>query len=277
MATSTPPKLPSLPSTVVSTLAPPSIQSFVTLSLTLDGRDKITKVIAYLSRLLAYWYITQGNTEESLRWSGLKTALQMSRKPFRFFKYLNEYLKFKKLVARPTLSEEGGREGEEVVEVKDKNALPLYKKVGMGGKIIGLAGFWAADNISFLTKGSKFIYPKDADKRTVLAKKAYDFGARLYFFGAVCHLMQGLEDVRRALMDLDKSKNSEEEYKSKQLKLTGCMVGLFKALCDVTVFGNNIRLFEKITGKKLNEGMASLAGLGSAMTVIFNNYPRVKV
>lgn len=73
----------------------------------------------------------------SLRWSGLKTALQMSRKPFRFFKYLNEYLKFKKLVARPTLSEEGGREGEEVVEVKDKNALPLYKKVGMGGKIIG--------------------------------------------------------------------------------------------------------------------------------------------
>lgn len=52
---------------------------------------------------------------------------------------------------------------------------------------------------------------------------------------------------------------------------------MFKAICDVTVFGNNIRLFEKITGKKLNEGIASLAGLGSAITVIFNNYPRVKV
>ncbi|GMH94292.1 hypothetical protein TrVE_jg6595 [Triparma verrucosa] len=73
-----PPPLPYLNSTITSTLAPLSLQSFVTLSLTLDGRDKITKVIAYLSRLLSYYYLVTGSPSSSLRWTNLKSKLQES-------------------------------------------------------------------------------------------------------------------------------------------------------------------------------------------------------
>eukprot|EP00519_Triparma_laevis_P012051 CAMPEP_0182500546 /NCGR_PEP_ID=MMETSP1321-20130603/9471_1 /TAXON_ID=91990 /ORGANISM="Bolidomonas sp., Strain RCC1657" /LENGTH=257 /DNA_ID=CAMNT_0024705005 /DNA_START=115 /DNA_END=884 /DNA_ORIENTATION=- len=243
------PPLPSLNSTITSTLAPLSLQSFVTLSLTLDGRDKITKVIAYLSRLLSYYYLLTNSPHSSLRFSNLKSKLQESRKAFRLLKFLNEWLKLKKLIHTPTAREKEGK-GEETREEEGKG-MPVYRKIGMAGKIIGLAGFWTADNISYLSKAS-FIYPTQPAKSAKLAKKAYDLGSRCYFAGAVCHLFHSVVDLKMCLEEKGKVETGTEieEYVKWQKKVTKCYVSFFKAICDVTVFGNNVGVF----GRKLNEG-----------------------
>merc|ERR1712183_598920 len=51
--------------------------SWVKLMLSLDGRDKITKIIQYSSRFLAYY-------TQQKRFSNLQNSLTHSRKAFRF-------------------------------------------------------------------------------------------------------------------------------------------------------------------------------------------------
>ena len=58
------------------------------------------------------------------------------------------------------------------------------------------------------------------------------------------------------------------------MKAASSFVSLFKALCDVTVFSNNVKLWQTLLGRPLSEGVVSIAGVGSAATVLYNNWPR---
>lgn len=272
--------LPSLYSTVSATVSPLTLASWVKLSSSLDGRDKITKIIAYLSRLLAWYYKSVLLLPDAAaKFTALKNTVQMARKPFRMGKVVNEVHKIRNCLARPTLSEVE-RVGDETKESPQQaNALPLYRKVGMIGKMIGLAGFWCGDNVVFLTKGVNFLHHDDKDKRMTLGTRAHHFASRLYFFGAICHFLEGIENVRRHWKALEKAQleNVEDsELKKLQLKGFEMYVSLFKACCDITVFSNNpgVDLWKKKRGKKLSEAIVSLAGLGSASTVIWKNYPK---
>jgi len=157
----------------------------------LDGRDKITKIIAYLSRLLAWYYKSVLLLPDAAtKFTALKNAVQMARKPFRMGKAFNEVHKIRNCLARPTLVEVK-RVGDETKESPQQtNALPLYRKVGMVGKMIGLAGFWCGDNLVFLTKGARFLHPDDDERRMNLGTRAHHFASRLYFFGAICHFFE---------------------------------------------------------------------------------------
>jgi hypothetical protein len=62
---------------------PLALKSWAALSLTLDGRDKLTKVFQYVTRLLGWWLTGSGFKNGSQRFLNLSKALSTSRKAFR--------------------------------------------------------------------------------------------------------------------------------------------------------------------------------------------------
>ncbi len=76
---------------------PLSLKSWTALALTLDGRDKITKVFQYASRFLAWWFAGNGSKHMALRFAELYKSLSMSRKAFRLGRSLIEIEKLRSI------------------------------------------------------------------------------------------------------------------------------------------------------------------------------------
>lgn len=71
--------------------------SWMSMALTLDGRDKITKVLQYVSRFLAWYYYKRAHNLLSARFAGLKVSLTNSRKAFRLGKAFMEFQRLYKM------------------------------------------------------------------------------------------------------------------------------------------------------------------------------------
>jgi len=74
------------------------LKYWIALSLTLDGRDKITKVLQYSSRFLAWWFLSKVRTSGTYhghgrRFTNLYKSLGKSRKAFRLGRSINEIQK----------------------------------------------------------------------------------------------------------------------------------------------------------------------------------------
>lgn len=88
--------------------------------------------------------------------------------------------------------------------------LPLWKVLSTSFKLLGLAGFWAGDNIAFLSS-SGFLIDEGKKGR---AKSASIFAARSYFFACVSGLYLNLREfmrhrngpLREAIMNLNDCK-----------------------------------------------------------------------
>ena len=106
------PELKSFITSISSKASPFVLKSWVALSLTLDGRDKITKVIQYTSRFLGFYYetlaagISQSHSTSSIyatyvfkakKFRRLYKALTTSRKAFRFGRTFIEIDKLKEM------------------------------------------------------------------------------------------------------------------------------------------------------------------------------------
>jgi len=236
--------------------------SWISLALTLDGRDKITKVCQYVARTLAWWL---SGTDGARRWSDLKAGLTTSRKAFRLGRSVIELNKlaamqlpqtflwhlrrsldpdgfyekdhyggthprpepppalFRKASSNigwgpsATASNElyysGGRrsllrsmsdalyrpmisrlvsfaQGEASSTASSTSETPLLAIIGTALKTIGLCGFWAGDNVSFLAQSGLFddYSSKSAAriaKRKSLAGKASRTANQFYFMGAI--------------------------------------------------------------------------------------------
>lgn len=105
----------SFKSSIHSKASPLALQSWIAVSLTLDGRDKITKVIQYTSRLLGYYYetfaeaIKDRNTDDlqcitydmysckAKKFRSLYIAMSTSRKAYRFGRTFIELEKLKSM------------------------------------------------------------------------------------------------------------------------------------------------------------------------------------
>jgi hypothetical protein len=73
---------------------------------------------------------------------------------------------------------------------------PLWKVFSSVGKLLGLAGFWAADNISFLySSGFLIDGAKITQQGRSRAKEVSIFAARSYFFAAVSGLYLNLREL----------------------------------------------------------------------------------
>jgi hypothetical protein len=70
------------------------LKYWTALSLTLDGRDKITKVLQYTSRFLGWWFLSKARTSgHGRRFTSLYKSLGKSRKAFRLGRSINEIQK----------------------------------------------------------------------------------------------------------------------------------------------------------------------------------------
>jgi hypothetical protein len=77
---------------------PLTLKSWTALALTLDGRDKLTKVFQYAARLLAWWFASGnsgGNQHLAIRFTALYKSLSNSRKAFRLGRSLMEIEKLR--------------------------------------------------------------------------------------------------------------------------------------------------------------------------------------
>jgi len=189
---------------------------------------------------------------------------------------------------------------------------PSWKLIGGTIKLLGLMGFWAFDNISFLTT-SGFLDPiqlttalskTTADgnsgsvvkDRTIRKKRASELAGQCYFFGVVAgmyvnartlweHRSGALNDARNTLTSTTSTTKDDIGIEGAQLKLKeteqkhfALMMALLKSCCDFMVFSNNpgIDLHLKLRGRKNHEGLHCLGGLVSAGTVLYNNFPNAK-
>lgn len=180
---------------------------------------------------------------------------------------------------------------------------PSWKLLGGTVKLLGLMGFWAFDNISFLT-GSGFLDPIcGVDKAVVLVdpkalcrprRKAHatEWAVRCYFIGSIGGFYYNLRALwehrnnkfKEACNRLREATNSSEiqeaqlhleQTKQQQFEL---WLALLKSCADVMVFSNNpgVDLHLKFRGKKNHEGLHCLGGLVSASTVLYANFPNAQ-
>ena len=256
---------------------PLQLQPWCQLLLTLDGRDKVTKLLQYWSRLLAWWLVSGSSGQK--RADALKVSLTTSRKAFRLGRSLLEVQK---------LSDLGFWEWLVGFKSCDSNGDPAWKILGNSFKTLGLLGFWAFDNASFLT-GSGVLddfsiqEPKlRVHKRQQLATSCSILANRSYFAGSVAGLVTSWisyrkhrEKLRELMIRQDPENRDEKVIKGAKQEQFVLFLALVKSCCDVLVFSNNpgIDFWTKARGKKLPEGLHCVAGLLSASTVLYNKYP----
>jgi len=83
---------------------PFSLKSWSSLALTLDGRDKITKVFQYASRMLAWWFASRGGGKQlALRFTSMYKSLANSRKAFRLGRSFIELEKLRSIGLGPLI------------------------------------------------------------------------------------------------------------------------------------------------------------------------------
>lgn len=80
--------------------SPLALKSWTSLALTLDGRDKITKVLQYTARFLGFWFAGRNNMSQALRFTSLYKTLSNCRKAFRLGR---SFIEFEKLRPIPSL------------------------------------------------------------------------------------------------------------------------------------------------------------------------------
>ena len=288
------PEIDSFRTSLRSKKSPWSTKPWIDLSLTLDGRDKITKVIQYTSRLLGFYYesLLSLNTSASdakqlalkaKQFRNLQKSLTSSRKAYRFGRSIIEINKLREmglleLIAqylikhmgrafnclqirngtaandddkqhlvgkkitwhsevcnqkqfeeikpssstksfKPTLprcvsSNVGWGPGANKHSMrkafpfssylyssmstglddqsdKELNDIPLAKLVATCLKLSGLAGFWAADNVSYLYSVGFF------DSAIERRKKTSIFATRSYFLAATSGLYLNIKEFLR--------------------------------------------------------------------------------
>ena len=294
------------------------VGSWTALSLTLDGRDKITKFLQYLSRLLAYYYSLPRNANGGVSpaaasWQALYTNLSFSRKAIRLGRSVVELEKLRNLGLWTALSLHlaagGGGGGRANKQCRRPPSDDFWKLVGTALKTLGLCGFWAADNLNFLTSigclddflcrgGGAGTDAGFDDRRVLQVRKVRQQewairANRSYFFGSIAGLMvnykafllyrraqaaeacQALKDAK-TVEEVDEAKEHLKSVKEKEFLIT---LDLIKSCCDVLVFSNNpgINLWEKHRGSKLNEVVHCVGGMISSAVVMYNNYPNASV
>lgn len=182
--------------------------------------------------------------------------------------------------------------------------------LGSALKLVGLCGFWAGDNVSYLTQTGLFDdYNDNNDEKNRLKKRKELIGRasrtanRFYFMGAVAGFVVNLrsyityrkttlkelkERVEEAQAEVEEGEDIFDDQDN-QARLKRAIelfdkakerqfihfVALLKSCCDVLVFSNNpgINLWRKHAGFPMHEGFHCLCGLTSASTVLYNNFP----
>lgn len=310
------------------------VQNWVKVALTLDGRDKLTKVLQYACRTLSWWYATlsvrhfnnNNNSDyyaaQSERFAEAKATLTNGRKAFRLGRTLIELHRLYSMLMALSMTSSSSSKSSSPQSPSCALSKPSLLSslsfmsfetswivsVGSAMKLLGLAGFWGADNASYLAQmGLLDDYSQTKQQRIRSRSKlqsTYSAAAnRSYFVGALAGLVVNVRAYlrhRRAtlipLLAQEQQAEKENEDEDARVALRKRIdqahrrqfdnaMALLKSCCDVLVFSNNpgVDLWKKgyVRGlfrttkrnQPMHEGLHCLCGLISAATVLYNNFP----
>ncbi|EGZ09266.1 hypothetical protein PHYSODRAFT_549873 [Phytophthora sojae] len=244
----------------MDTKAPVSLDAFIKLAFCLEGRDKLSKMLQYGSRALAFYILSADpKSDVGQRLHALYKVMQQSRKAFRLGKSVTYYKKLQALSGNKSLSE-------------GQSYLQFVQNVGM-------LGYFISDNVAFASKAKVLRF--DAEE---LSKK----GGILWFCANVAGFFNAVESLNadvekeKCVRDILASEEDAARVDALQTQLEALRSGRFKKLlavlkvtCDLVVSSNTggVRLAERITGTKLHDGIIGSVGCVSAAVVLYNTWP----
>lgn len=278
-----------------------SISSIMSMIHTLDGRDKISKLLQYMSRFIAYYYVLNNQVDNAKRFNDMKSSISNSRKVYRLGRSLQEIYKIYTMNIYKVL-----------IQQRQSNKEPLWKTVGNATKSACLAGFWGFDNVTYLAMSGFFDnYNTNNDskktntmRRQQIQTESTIISNRFYFIGAIIGLYVNIHSYLQYYYNTvavyqnqkqqqkddddtsDKNGNSTIDDNNNQLQNNKIkeqqwilFISIVKSACDVTVFSNNpgIDLWMKYYGTKNHEGIHCLCGIMSSLVVIYQNLLTSKV
>lgn len=239
--------------------APISLDNFSKLAFCLEGRDKLTKMVQYGSRALAFYLLSADpKSDVGQRLHQLYKAMQQSRKAFRLGKSVTYYQKLQKLGA---------------------SKAPEYQKYLQFIQSVGMLGYFLTDNAAFFCKAK--VLKLDADEISRRGGIMWFCANLAGFFSAVDGLNADVEK-EKCVRDILASEDDPARVEALQLQLDTLRSGRFKKLlavlkvvCDLVVSSNTsgVRLAERITGTKLHDGIIGSVGCVSAAVVLYNTWP----
>lgn len=244
----------------MDTKAPLSLDAFIKLAFCLEGRDKLSKMLQYGSRALAFYVLSADpKSDVGQRLHALYKVMQQSRKAFRLGKSVTYYKKLQTLSGSKSLTE-------------TQRYLQFIQNLGM-------LGYFLADNAAFASKAK--VLRLDADD---LAQR----GGVMWFCANVAGFFNALESLNadvekeKCVRDILASEEDTARVETLQNQLETLRNGRFKKLlavlkvtCDLIVSSNTsgVRLAERITGTKLHDGIIGSVGCVSAAVVLYNTWP----
>ena len=185
--------------------------------------------------------------------------MQQSRKAFRLGKSVTYYKKLQTLSKNKSLSE-----GEKYMQMIQN---------------VGMLGYFITDNVAFASKAKVLHF--DADELSRRGGILWFCANMAGFFQAVDKLNADVEK-EKCVRDILASEDDVVRVEVLQTQLDALRSGRVKKLlavlkvtCDLIVSSNTagVRLSERITGAKLNDGIIGSLGVVSAAVVLYNTWP----
>jgi len=213
----------------------------------LGGRDKFTKWLQYVSKLLAYHLVTGQHTDLSKRLNDLAGDLSQCRKGFRLFKSLNEVDKFL-----------------EAFESK-KDFLLKILKLAMA---VFFAVHWYYDTKAYLAK-AKFL-PNAVPSALNITAGRWLFVALIFQIFIELLLLQKLYDKRR------KEKDEDDDVTQTNMELFEKHLSMITILGDFIVCVNQAQYDQALLGRPFHEGFVIASGFISSVIGVYQVYPTRK-
>ncbi|CEG35739.1 peroxisomal biogenesis factor 11 domain-containing protein [Plasmopara halstedii] len=240
-----------------------NLDAFITLAFSLEGRDKLSKILQYGSRALAFYILSADpKSDVGQRLHALYQVMQQSRKAFRLGKSITYYKKLQILSCNKSLNE-------------TQRYLQFVQNFGM-------LGYFLTDNVAFASKAKvlRFDANEVARRGGIMWFTANIAG----FYNALDSLNADMEKekcVRDILISEEDSARIEmlqNQLETIQKDRFKKWLAVLKVTCDLIVSSNTsgVRLAERITGTKLHDGIIGSLGCVSAAIVLYTSWPTVK-
>ncbi|RXK35407.1 hypothetical protein M231_07351 [Tremella mesenterica] len=182
----------------------PKLSQALSLLATTNGRDKVFRLIQYLSRLIAWSLTRRGYADTADRFEGLKLGMTRARKALRLFRAADFLQSAAKLAQSPIRSLQTSGQVAHVTQI---------------GRHVSYASFYFADMLAYLGSISVLKYDKiQIDKYQRMAFKFWLSGLILSLASSTASMVKLRADSRRfalsnemARRDMSKAERTPEE------------------------------------------------------------------
>jgi hypothetical protein len=215
--------------------SPSTLDLFVKLLATTDGRDKIYKFTQNLSKLLAFAASDKATIK---KWTGLSKSLGEGRSIMRMCKWVNNVQKLQGFAAKV-----GSLSQLQIIEIM---------------RVLGDFGYVLGDNLAFLSKYGLIPLNKDNVSKN---SKIFQFWG--FFFATLLDILSILDLKNQSKLDA-----AAKAKKAKELRLS-----FLKNLSDMLVTLAAVGYLQKVYNP--SAGVTSVLGMVSAGIATYQNWQKV--